>query len=152
VRLHAAVRGGEVASSGDRRRHGARPATQLGRLKACRRGWRGAPAVNGQCGLPVQAASMRAWLWRLLTWMVARSDRAPTDQLSARHPTEVHSDRRPDALTRGCAHAWCSAARRVEEECGLGARWRRGADERARARRGATDRWAPCGSFYPKLK
>jgi hypothetical protein len=37
VRLHAAVRGGEVASSGDRRRHGARPATQLGRLKVCRR-------------------------------------------------------------------------------------------------------------------
>jgi hypothetical protein len=77
VRHHAAVRGGEVVSSGDGGRYGARPATHLGRLKACRRGWRGAPTTNGQCGLPTLVASMRAWLRRLLTGVVACSDRRP---------------------------------------------------------------------------
>jgi hypothetical protein len=101
--------------------------------------------------------SADCWHWRLLCacgcgnsilGVVALSDRAPSDRLLAQLPTEARSDRRPDALTR----AWRSAVHHMVEARGLGTRWRRGADDRAQARRGATDRWAPRGSFYHELK
>jgi hypothetical protein len=130
VWLHTAVRGGEVVSSGDRGRHNARPATHLGRSKACRRGWRGAPTVNGQHGLPALAASMRA---RLLTGVVARSNRRPDTLTHGRAPVAFDSAPHGGGARPGC-------------------QMRRGADERARVRRGTTHRWASRGSFYHELK